>query len=235
MLFVDSCDPLAVQEIFAMGIAHGVTTNPIILAKRTAELGPAPIDYVLASLWNASRREDSETIVFAQLTETDESKMVHEAETFRVMAEAHGCSERLGVKVPFSEVGLRVAHRLLDKDFTVNLTSIMSPAQAYVAACIGVPYLSMFLGRINDMGFNASRALLEARVLLDRSGLQTLIIAGSIRQPRDVTEAQASGAHIQTASPEILKKLLCNPQTERTNEQFYAATVQAEIRAGKEV
>jgi transaldolase len=223
MLFVDSCDPLAVQEIFAMGIAHGVTTNPIILAKRTAELGPAPLDYVLASLWNASRREDFDTMVFAQLTETDESKMVHEAETLAALAESHQCSNRLGIKVPFSEVGLRVAHRLLDKDFTVNLTSIMSPAQAYVAACMGVPYVSVFMGRIQDMGLNPCQIIQDAVVLLARGRLQTRIIAGSIRQPRDILDAQASGALIQTASPEILKKLLYNPQTERTNAEFQRA------------
>lgn len=222
MLFVDSCDPLAVQEIFAMGIASGVTTNPLILAKRSAELGPAEIAPLLENLLNASADESMEMgggPVFVQLTAQGESDMMREALGYIEIG------KRIGIKIPFSEVGLRVAFRLAAKDVWTNVTSIMSPAQAYVAMMAGVEYLSIFVGRIHDMGYNANLIISEVRASIAREGWPvTKIIAGSIRQPADVMAAHVAGAHVVTASPEILKKLLWNPQTERTNAEFERAS-----------
>jgi transaldolase len=221
MLFVDSCDPLAVQEIFAMGIARGVTTNPLILAKRSKELGPADTLDVLRHLVSVveAAPQAEFVAVFAQLTASSESAMIDQAVYYQ-----DNVGHRLGIKVPFSEVGLRVATRLRAKSFTVNLTSVMTVSQAYVAAQTGAQYVSLFFGRIADQGFDATETIRDARQLLtNEPALQTQIIVGSIRQPRDVMSALHAGAHIVTASPDILKKLLQNPGTEAVNAEFQAA------------
>lgn len=222
MLFVDSCDPLAVQAIFAMGIARGVTTNPLILAKRAKELGSASMVEVLQHLLSVVEASGAAiyTPVFVQLTASGESAMIDQAVYYR-----DNVGHRLGVKVPFSEVGLRVASRLIHKNFTVNLTSLMTGAQVYLAALTGAQYVSLFMGRISDMNYDALAVIGGARHLLDQEpALRAQIIVGSIRGAPDVTRALAAGAHIVTASPEILKKLLWNPGTQAVNAAFAAAS-----------
>lgn len=220
MLFIDSCDPLAIQEIFAMGIAHGVTTNPLILAKRTAELGPASTIEVLQHLVSVAEAAPQAEFgaVFAQLTASSESAMIDQAVYYQ-----DNVGHRLGIKVPFSEVGLRVATRLRAKSFTVNITSLMTPIQAYLAALTGAQYVSLFMGRINDMNVEPTGVIMDTRQLLENEPLTAKIIVGSIRQPRDVLDALVAGAHIVTASPEILKKLIWNPGTQAVNAEFAAA------------
>lgn len=221
MLFVDSCDPSAVQDLFSLGIVMGVTTNPLILAKRTAELGPASTIEVLQHLVSVVEAAPQAEFVsvFAQLTAASESAMIDQAIYYQ-----DNVGRRLGIKVPFSEVGLRVATRLRAKNFTVNITSLMTPTQAYLAALTGAQYVSLFMGRMSDMNVEPTGVIRDARQLLDEELLPAKIIVGSIRQPRDVMSALTAGAHIVTASPEILKKLLWNPGTQAVNAEFAAAS-----------
>lgn len=220
MLFVDSCDPLAVQEIFAMGIARGVTTNPLILAKRSKELGPASDFDVLHSILNASEKIYPSCPVFVQL-----SGLHHEQDLELAYRYRQHLGPRIAFKIPFSEVGLRIAARLLDKGYAVNLTSLMTASQAYLAALTGAQYVSLFMGRISDMNVEPTEVIRDARqLLMNEPELGAKIIVGSIRQPRDVMSAITAGAHIVTASPEILKKLLWNPGTQAVNAEFLAAS-----------
>lgn len=218
MLFVDSCDPLAIQEIMSMGIARGVTTNPLILAKRTLELGPASKFDVLQSILNASAIYPA-CHVFVQL-----SGLHHEQDLSLAEGYHRELGPRIAFKIPFSEVGLRIAVRLLDKGLTVNLTSLMTVPQVYLAALTGAQYVSLFMGRINDMNVEPTEVIRDARQLLtNEPELGAKIIVGSIRTSRDVMSALHAGAHIVTASPEILKKLLPNPGTTAVNAEFQAA------------
>ena len=205
-----------------MGIACGVTTNPLLLAKRAKELGPAEIQPLLENLLNASSDPDlpdNVYPVFVQLSSINENEMMLEAELLASI------DDRIGIKTPFSEVGLRVGYRLAKEEILTNVTSIMSASQAYLAMQAGIEFLSIFVGRIHDMGYDANRVIRDAREALAREGwAKSKIIAGSIRQPSDVMAAQRAGAHVVTASPEIIKKLLWNPQTERTNAEFAAAS-----------
>jgi transaldolase len=216
MLFVDSCDPIAIQEIFSMGIAQGVTTNPLILAKRRKELGAVDEFELLQNILNAA---SPTAPVFVQVPAITEESALGLADAYR-----RECGPRIGIKVPFSEVGLRVARRLIDKGITVNITSLMTSTQAYLGALTGAAYVSLFMGRISDMNNDAVSVIHGARALVDgEPRLRAKIIVGSIRQPRDVMSAIGAGAHIVTASPDILKKLLWNPGTQAVNAEFEAA------------
>lgn len=218
MLFVDSCDPLAIQEIFALGIAKGVTTNPLLLAKRSKELGTVDEFELLNNILNA-------TVGYPQCHVCVQVPVVTEESAIALaLAYRKECGERICIKVPFSEVGLRTASRLMAEGFTTNITSLMTATQAYLAAQTGTRYLSLFMGRIADMNSDPLGAIGGTRQVLDReSWIATRIIVGSIRQPRDVMSAIAAGADVVTASPEILKKLLWNPGTQAVNAEFAAA------------
>lgn len=206
MLFLDSSEPDEVRDVFRWGVVRGVTTNPLILARgKTAELEPR----IRAIL------EASAGPVSVQLLSEDEEGMLEEAERYRAWD-----PERVCIKVPFSEVGLRVAHALGRRGIPVNLTGCMSFNQAYVAACGPATYVSIFSGRVRDMGYDVRPVIEQTRAQLDREGLETRIIVGSIRHLMDVNEALSAGAHVVTVPGVILRKMLDNPKTEQTIREF---------------
>jgi len=95
--------------------------------------------------------------------------------------------------------------------------------QAYLAALSGATYVSLFSGRIRDMGYDARPVIEATRRTLDREGLAARIIVGSIRHLMDVNEALDVGAHVVTVPPEILRKMVWNPRTVETIAEFNEA------------
>src|SRR5262249_38503502 len=95
--------------------------------------------------------------------------------------------------------------------------------QAYLAALAGATYVSIFSGRIRDMGYDPRPVIADTRAQLDREGLTTKIIVGSVRHLYDVSEALSAGAHIVTVPPPIFRAMLRHPRTEETIREFNAA------------
>lgn len=218
MLFVDSADHVAIGEIKALGIARGITTNPLFLP-RTPELDQS---FTLRDILRvASGHPGPAWPVSVQLTAADREGMFWEAvrlkETFP--------DDHLVFKVPFSMEGLRVISELSMNNIQVNATSLMSAQQAYLAAQAGANYVSLFYGRIADSGNDPRAVLADTRRLIVQEGFNTEIIAGSLRQVQDVMGALLAGAHIATVKPEILKKMMAHPLTEQVNEEFRQAVL----------
>lgn len=210
MFFLDSSDPKEILDIFAWGIVSGVTTNPLLLAREPgcADLARRIHDVVVASKGPVS----------VELTSETEPAMLEEARVY------HGWApDRICVKVPFSEAGLRVTHGLSRQGVPTNVTCIMSFNQAYLAALAGGTYVSIFSGRVRDMGYDVRPVISQTRAQLDREELPAKIIIGSVRHLMDVNEALDAGAHIVTVPPAILRKMLHNPRTEETIREFNSA------------
>lgn len=210
MLFVDSSDPKEVRDLFAWGAFAGVTTNPLILSR---EAPGADLESLIAQVCAASHGPVSVEV----LADT-------EAEMFEEAARYHAWQpERICVKVPFSEAGLRVVHRLTALGIPTNATCIMSFNQAYLAALAGATYVSIFVGRVRDMGYDAGAIIRELRAVFEREKLAARILVGSVRQMIDVNDAIRDGAHVVTVPPPILRKMLWNPRTESTIQEFSEA------------
>jgi transaldolase len=210
MLFLDSSDPKEIKDIFAWGVVSGVTTNPLLLAREAADVDlEARIREVIAA---------SSGHVSVELTSESEGPMLDEAKRY-----SGWNRDRVCVKVPFSEAGLRVAHALHNDGVATNMTCVMSFGQAYLAALAGATYVSIFSGRIRDMGYDACPTIEDTRAQLDRERLDSKIIVGSIRHPMDVTAALSAGAHVVTVPPPILRKMLHNPKTDETIREFNSA------------
>ena len=209
-LFIDSSDPKEIRDLFAWGCLSGVTTNPLIITREApaTELGEC-IRQVLAASWGD---------VSVELTTETEDQMLTEA------AEYHAWEpERICIKVPFSETGLRIVHRLTKKGVKTNVTCLMAMNQAYLAALAGATYVSIFSGRVRDMGYDVAPVISDTRNLLDRERLPAKLIVGSMRHMMDVNEALRAGAHIPTVTPPILRKMVWNPRTIETIEEFNSA------------
>src|SRR5579863_9581088 len=118
-LFIDSSDPKEIRDLFAWGVLSGVTTNPLIIAKEAPDADLAErIREILAVSWGD---------VSVELTYETENEMFEEALGYHAWD-----PQRITIKVPFSEVGLRVLHRLVKKNIKTNVTCLMAMNQAYL-------------------------------------------------------------------------------------------------------
>ncbi len=207
MLFLDSSDPAEIQEIGSWGVLSGVTTNPLIISREAGDvdLKQRILDVIQVSTGHVS----------VELTTETEKEMLEEALGYHEWNPKRVC-----IKVPFSETGMKVLHQLVQKNVPTNVTCMMNFNQAYLAALAGATYISLFAGRIRDMGYDVRPIIRETRAILDREELASKIIVGSVRHMMDVNEALMDGAHIVTVPPPILRKMLWNPRTESTIREF---------------
>jgi transaldolase len=206
-LFIDSSDPKEIKDLFAWGVLSGVTTNPLIIAKEAPDADLAErIREVLSVSWGD---------VSVELTTETEKEMIDESLAYHAWD-----PQRIVIKVPFSEIGLRVLHQLTKRGIKTNVTCLMAMNQAYLAALAGATYVSIFSGRVRDMGYDVRPVISGTRAVLDREGLQSKIIVGSMRHLIDVNEALEAGAHVPTVTPPILRKMVWNPRTIETIAEF---------------
>jgi transaldolase len=209
-LFIDSSDPAEIKDLFSWGCLSGVTTNPLIIAKEApdADLGER-IKEILAVSWGD---------VSVELTHETEKEMLDEALAYHAWDK-----KRITIKVPFSETGMKVLHQLAKRGIKTNVTCLMALNQAYMAALSGATYVSIFSGRVRDMGYDVKPIIRSTREILDREGLKSKIIVGSMRHMMDVNEALECGAHVPTVTPPILRKMVWNPRTIETINEFNTA------------
>ncbi len=210
MIFLDSSDPKEIKDITAWGVLSGITTNPLIIAK---EAGNVDLEKRIKEIIEVSQGD-----VSVELTTETEGAMLEEAAKYHAWNPKRVC-----IKVPFSEIGLRVLHQLVQKGVHTNVTCLMSFNQAYLASLAGATYVSLFSGRVRDMGYDVKPVIQETRNILDREKLASKIIVGSVRHMMDVNEALQCGAHILTVPPAILRKMLWNPRTDETIREFNTA------------
>jgi transaldolase len=209
-LFIDSSDPKEIKDLYAWGVLSGVTTNPLIIAREApdADLAERIREILAVSIGDVS----------VELTTETESEMIQEALQYHAWNQ-----QRITIKVPFSETGLRVLHQLVRRGIKTNVTCLMAMNQAYLSALAGATYVSIFSGRVRDMGYDIRPVITSTRAILDREQLPSKIIVGSMRHLMDVNEALECGAHIPTVTPPILRKMIWNPRTIETINEFNTA------------
>jgi transaldolase len=211
-LFVDSANLAEIEESLARGFVAGVTTNPSILAKEERTDFTEHIHKIIGLI----RRYGSDLPLSVEVFTEDPAEMLDQALKF-VSAFRY---PMLSVKVPIGWAELKVIAELRKRDIMVNCTCCMSFNQAYMAALAGANFVSLFYGRIKDIGYDA-RSVVEqtARAFRD-GGVRSEIIVGSIRHIADVNEALGAGAHIVTVPPKFFPQLTRHPKTTEAVEQF---------------
>ena len=107
-----------------------------------------------------------------------------------------------------------------ENNIRVNVTAMMSVQQCYLAAMAGASYVSIFGGRINNMGYSSNNEILNLRKLIDNFNLNSKIIVGSTREVLNITEWLLSGAHIVTCQPDYLKTMIVHPYSKETVQMF---------------
>lgn len=207
-LFLDTSDLNQIQQAVKLGVIAGVTTNPKILAK--AGVCQDNLKQVILSIVTLVKGP-----VSVELTEGTIQGMLEQAKVFGGWDREH-----IVIKVPMGLEELEVVKGLKDLGLKTNVTGIMSSSQAFLAAASGATYVSIFAGRIRDMGYDADPVIAETAKLILQEQFSSKIIVGSIRHMMDVVHALRAGAHIITVPPEILKKMAWNPNTDLTIAEF---------------
>ncbi len=150
----------------------------------------------------------------AEVVAVDAEGMVSEGTALAKIA------DNIVVKIPMLEEGMVAVRRLAAEGIRTNVTLCFSSPQCLIAAKAGAAYVSPFIGRLDDVGQEGMDVIREARVIFDNYGIETEILAASIRHPRHVVEAAMIGADVATLPPEVLRKLLLHPLTDRGLDQF---------------
>ncbi|PRS81864.1 MULTISPECIES: fructose-6-phosphate aldolase [unclassified Bacillus (in: firmicutes)] len=207
LFFVDTANIADIKEAHELGILAGVTTNPSLVAKEKDVS------------FHDRLREITDVVsgsVSAEVISLKAEEMIEEGKELAAIA------PNITVKVPMTIDGLKAVKALTDLGIKTNVTLIFSANQALLAARAGATYVSPFLGRLDDIGQNGLDLISEVKTIFDVHGLDTQIIAASIRHPQHVTEAALRGAHIGTMPLKVIKQLTKHPLTDAGIEQFLA-------------
>ncbi|NIK11875.1 fructose-6-phosphate aldolase [Alkalibacillus almallahensis] len=203
--FIDTANLDEIKEANALGILSGVTTNPSLVAKEGVSFHDRLKEIT---------QEVTEGSVSAEVISEDAKGMLKEAEELVKIA------PNITVKLPMTLEGLKACKALTDKGVKTNVTLVFSANQALLAARAGATYVSPFLGRLDDMGQNGLHLINEIATIFDTHGIDTEIIAASVRHSMHVSEAAINGAHIATVPFKVIQQLVKHPLTDQGIEKF---------------
>jgi len=204
--FLDTASLKDISWAAQAGLIDGITTNPSLLAKQAGDLDTKDVLKEICSL--------VEGPVSAEVVAIDTAGMVREGQQLARIA------ENIVVKIPMLEDGMVAVRRLAAEGIKTNVTLCFSSVQCLIAAKAGASYVSPFIGRIDDVGQEGMEVIREARAIFDNYSIATQILTASIRHPRHVVEAAMIGADVATMPPDVLRKLLLHPLTDRGLDQF---------------
>jgi transaldolase len=223
-IFIDSGNIAEIRKFMKMGILRGVTTNPTILLK----------DGLTGGLPEIKKRtlEIAKTIhpypLSIEVTTNDKDRMLDEAR--QLASWADNIVVKITVHGPEGELhNLEIIHALEHQyDVRVNVTAMMSAQQCLLAGLAGATYVSLFCGRVNNMGYNSIDEVKKTRKLLDQFNLKARIIAASTREVLNVVEWLEAGAHVVTVAPKLIEGMLVHPYTKETVQQFLQDALKSE-------
>lgn len=203
-IFLDTANIEEIRRGAALGVVDGVTTNPTLVAREGVQYRDRVLEIC----------EVVDGPISAECISMEYEPLVDEA---RRIAAWH---PNVVVKIPMGEVGLRAIKTVSEEGIRVNTTLIFSANQALLAAKAGAAFVSPFVGRLNDAGHDGMAVIREIVAIFETFALSTEVLAASIRNPRDVTEAALAGAHIATIPPAVLFQMVQHPLTDRGIEIF---------------
>lgn len=215
-IFLDTSKLEDIERFHRMGILRGVTTNPTIILKDGVTGGMKGIEARLKAI--AALVTPFPVSVEVMTNEREEA--IRQALSFSAWAE--NIVVKITIHGPEGELeNLEIIHDLETKhDVRVNVTAVMSAQQGFLAALAGATYVSIFGGRINNMGYNACGEIARLRKVLDQFEMKAQIVVGSTREVLNVLEWLEAGAHVVTVAPGLLEGMLVHPYTKETVQMF---------------
>jgi len=210
-IFLDSASITELEHVIKWGIIDGVTTNQKIFLKEKGVNFKERVQDICRIMDSKPVSVESNGITADEI--------VKDARTYAKLA------SNVVPKVPMlaDGSGLEAVNILSEEKIPTNVTVMINLNQLILASKAGATYVSLFYNRAKDAGEDALKIIREYVNWLDRNSLNTKLIAGSIRQPKDVEDIAAAGAHIITIPYDIMLQLPYHKKTEETIKEFDAA------------
>lgn len=204
--FIDTANVEDIKKANDMGVICGVTTNPSLIAKEGRVF-----EEVIAEIASIVDGPISGEV---RATTTDAESMIREG---REIAKIH---KNMVVKIPMTVEGLKAVKVLSSEGIKTNVTLIFTANQALLAARARASYVSPFLGRLDDISTKGIDLVAEIAEMFDVAGIETEIIAASVRNPIHVTECALAGADIATVPYKVIEQMTHHPLTDAGIEKF---------------
>ncbi|MBY0478546.1 MAG: fructose-6-phosphate aldolase [Chitinophagaceae bacterium] len=200
--FIDTANLAQIKEANELGILDGVTTNPSLMAKEGIKGSEAVMQHykTICDLVDGD--------ISAEVISTDFDGIVAEG---KVLAALH---PNIVVKVPMIKDGIKALKWFTDNGIKTNCTLVFSAGQAILAAKTGATYVSPFIGRIDDGGWDGMELIGQINNIYSMQGFETQILAASIRTPLHIIQAAELGADVCTCPLDSILGLLKHPLTD---------------------
>ena len=202
--FADTADIAEIKDLVETGLIDGVTTNPSLIHKSGRDF--IEVTKEICGIVDGP--------VSAEVVALDHETMMKEADKLRAIA------DNVCIKVPLTLDGLKTCRALTDDGTMVNVTLCFSANQALLAAKAGATFISPFVGRHDDNGFDGMKLIDDIRLIYDNYAFDTEILVASVRHTNHVLEAAKIGADVMTAPPKVIKSLVNHVLTDKGIEGF---------------
>ena len=204
--FIDTANVEDIRKANDMGVICGVTTNPSLIAKEGRVF-----EEVIAEIASIVDGPISGEV---KATTTDAEGMIKEG---REIAKIH---PNMVVKIPMTVEGLKAVKVLAAERIKTNVTLIFTANQALLAARAGAAYVSPFLGRLDDISVRGVDLISEIAEIFAVAGVETEIIAASVRNTIHVTDCALAGADIATVPYKVIEQMTHHPLTDAGIKKF---------------
>jgi len=199
-IFLDTADIDQIRKAAKLGVIAGVTTNPSLVA----QAGTSDYEGTIKEISSIISGPISVEVVVEGV-----EPMIEQA---REMAD---WAPNVVIKIPSTAEGLEVITALAKENIKVNCTLCFSVNQALLAALAGAAYISPFVGRLDDLGYNGMRLVQNiVEIYKNYNDIHTEVIAASIRHPEHCVHAARAGAHIATIPYNVLMQMIRHPLTD---------------------
>ncbi len=205
-IFLDTANIKDIKKFNELGIIDGVTTNPAWVSRDSAGRS---FKEIVQEICNEVKGH-----VSAEATATDAAGMMDEAR------EIHSWAKNVVVKLPTTADGLKALKVLSEEGVKTNMTLVFSANQALLVGKLGATYVSPFLGRLYDAGYDGMQLIRDCTKIYKNYEFSTKVLAASFREPREITEAALAGVDVATVKPELVEQMLKNPFTDAGLKSF---------------
>jgi transaldolase len=202
--FIDTANIDEIRTAKSWGILDGVTTNPTLLAKEKCDFKTLAREIVSLV----------EGPVSLEAVSPDTESMVKEA---RELAKI---GKNVVVKIPMTADGIAACKQLSSEGIKTNVTLVFSANQALIAAKAGATYVSPFIGRLDDQGWDGLELIADILQIYENYGYRTEVIAASVRDPVHVMECAKLGCHVATVPFPVLRKMFTHSLTDAGVQKF---------------
>jgi transaldolase len=200
--FIDTANLAQIKEAHALGILDGVTTNPSLMAKEGIQGNEA----IMQHYKTICEMVDGD--ISAEVISTDFDGIIEEGKKLVAL------HKNIVVKVPMIKEGIKAIRWFTENGIRTNCTLVFSAGQAILAAKAGATYVSPFIGRIDDSGWDGIELIRQLRDIYSIQGFKTEILAASIRNPNHIIQCAQAGADVCTCPLDSILGLLKHPLTD---------------------